>query len=85
MPAGRISGAVVDEQGRPVHGARVYVVQGPVPVPDIAAVTDPGGRFDLAAPVPGAYTVGWAGESGTAGSAEVEVGGEGAEVTLRVT
>ena len=57
MSAGRISGSVVDAQGAPVDGARVFLTAGPVPLPDIAAVTGPDGRFELTAPAPGDYTV----------------------------
>lgn len=52
-----ISGIVRDERGEPVEGARVYVADGPGPVPDIALITGPDGRFTLGAPVPGRYTV----------------------------
>jgi hypothetical protein len=38
-----------------VAGARVVITASPVPVPEIAAVTDAEGRFTLAAPAPGEY------------------------------
>lgn len=57
-----IAGVVVDARGDPVEGARVYFVEGPVPLPDIAALTDSGGRFALSAPVPGTYQLGVASE-----------------------
>jgi hypothetical protein len=50
-----IAGVVVDSEGNPVEEARVYFVQGPVPIPDIAALTDRSGRFTLSAPVSGTY------------------------------
>ena len=50
-----IAGVVVDAKGNPVEGARVYFIEGPVPLPDIAALTDDAGRFRLTAPVPGNY------------------------------
>jgi len=50
-----IAGVVVDVGGSPVEGARVYFVESPVPLPDIAILTDSSGRFKLSAPVPGTY------------------------------
>lgn len=61
-----IAGVVVDAEGHPVEGARVYFVAGPVPLPDIAARTDGSGRFALVAPVWGTYELGLAAE-GSAG------------------
>ena len=61
-----IAGVVVDARGNPVEEARVYFVEGPVPLPDIAALTDSSGRFALSAPVPGIYLIGVASE-GSAG------------------
>jgi hypothetical protein len=52
-----ISGAVRDGEGRPVAGARVYVVDAPGAVPDIAALTDESGRFALGTGPPGRYVV----------------------------
>ena len=53
-----IAGVVVDAEGNPLEEARVYFVQGPVPLPDIAALTDAKGRFALSAPVSGTYELG---------------------------
>ena len=52
-----ITGVVRDPHGRPVAQARVYFTDGPVPLPDIAALTDSAGAFSLAAPVPGTYRI----------------------------
>ena len=82
MSAGRISGSVVDAQGAPVDGARVFLTAGPVPLPDIAALTGADGRFELSAPAPGEYTVACAGETGAGESADVRVGDGDVEVTL---
>ena len=72
-----IAGVVVDEEGNPVEEARVYFVEGPVPLPDIAALTDSSGRFALSAPTSGTYQLGIASE-GPAGFLQettmVEVG-----------
>jgi hypothetical protein len=74
-----IAGVVVDAKGNPVQGARVYFMEGPVPFPDIAALTDSSGRFALSAPVSGTYQLGVASE-GSAGLVQemstVEVGEE---------
>jgi protocatechuate 3,4-dioxygenase beta subunit len=78
-----ISGTVVDAHGRPVRGARVFLTDAPVPVPDIAALTDADGRFELTAPAPGSYTVGAASDVASA-STRVTLPGEGEQVTLRV-
>jgi len=65
-PPTTIAGVVVDPRGNPVEEARVYFVEGPVPLPDIAALTDGSGHFALSAPVPGTYRIGVAAE-GAAG------------------
>ena len=52
-----IAGVVRDAAGRPVPEARVDIVAGPGPFPDIAALTDAGGGFALAAPAPGTYEI----------------------------
>jgi hypothetical protein len=72
-----IAGVVVDAEGNPVEEARVYFVEGPVPLPDIAALTDSSGRFALSVPTSGTYQLGIASE-GPAGllheTTTVEVG-----------
>lgn len=60
-----IAGVVRDGKGDPVDAARVYVVDAPVSLPDIAALTSPDGAFSIGVPVTGRYTVeataqGWA-------------------------
>jgi hypothetical protein len=52
-----IAGVVRDHLGDPVEGARVYITDAPGPVPDIAAVTGPDGRFSLGTPMDGTYTI----------------------------
>jgi hypothetical protein len=82
-----ISGVVVDAQGNPVAEASVYFVEGPVSLPDIAALTDSSGRFALSAPVSGTYQLQVASE-GPAGfvkeATTVEVGEERVRRLLEV-
>lgn len=56
MPA-LITGIVTDETGRPVPGARIAFTSGPVPVPDVALITDRSGTFTVSAPTPGTYEI----------------------------
>ncbi len=57
-----ISGVVRDSHGNPLAQARVYFTNGPVPLPDIAALTNKDGAFSLSAPVAGSYTIACAAE-----------------------
>jgi Carboxypeptidase regulatory-like domain len=52
-----ISGIVRGPDGQPVPQARVYFTRGPVPLPDIAALTDSAGKFSLSVPSVGTYTI----------------------------
>jgi hypothetical protein len=52
-----ISGIVRGDNGNPVAQARVSFLAGPVPLTDIAALTDIDGTFSLSAPVAGEYVV----------------------------
>jgi len=54
----RILGTVTGPNGAKIAEASVYFVEGPVPLPDIAQLTDGEGRFRLAAPAPGTYRIG---------------------------
>ena len=56
-PPGTIAGRVSDAGGGPVAGARVAFIDGPVPMPDVAVLTDAGGWFVLAVPAPGEYRI----------------------------
>ena len=51
----KIQGVVTDPSGQPVPGAVVMLAAAPVPVPDIAALTDTEGRFSIAVPASGPY------------------------------
>jgi len=50
-----VRGIVRTDQGDPVAEARVHFSRGPVPLPDIAALTDDQGSFAVTAPAPGRY------------------------------
>ena len=50
-----IHGVVTDPSGQPVPGVVVMLAAAPVPVPDIAALTDESGKFSIMVPVPGDY------------------------------
>ena len=52
-----ISGVVRGPDGTPIPNARVYFISGPVPLPEIAAMTDSSGEFSLTAPAPGEYVI----------------------------
>lgn len=65
------TGRVVDRDGRPVPHALIMILEGPVPVPEIALVADEGGRFSFTL-APGEWTVQARGEPGV-GEARVAV------------
>lgn len=71
-----VSGVVSGPDGKPVREARVYFAGGPAPLPDIAALTGPDGRYALAAPTPGAYEVECTAEGFAAQRETVEVAEE---------
>ena len=50
-----ILGRIVDAGGNPVADARIAFSRAPVPVPDIAMLSDASGQFTLSVPVNGAY------------------------------
>lgn len=52
-----VSGQVLDAAGQPVAGAVLVWAAGPVALPDIALLSADDGRFTLAAPAPGRYTL----------------------------
>lgn len=53
-----IRGTVTGPGGAGIAEASVYFLEGPVPLPDIAQLTDAEGRFQLTAPAPGTYRIG---------------------------
>lgn len=52
-----IRGRVLDQNGQPMAGARVYFRSGPGVHPDIAGLTSEAGDFALFAPNPGTYVI----------------------------
>lgn len=53
-----IRGTVTGPDGAKIAEASVYFLEGPVPLPDIAQLTDDEGGFQLTAPAPGTYRIG---------------------------
>ncbi len=82
--ASMIQGLVLDARGHPVVGARVSWAHSPVPVPDLALLTDSKGHFVLAAPAPGRYTLRC--DSDQQGSAEqvLQATGQALHITLKL-
>lgn len=80
-----ISGVVRGPDGKPVSNARVYFTAGPVPLPDIAAITDKSGTFSLTAPAPGEYVIESTADEFGARSSKVKVkGGEQVRLDLKL-
>lgn len=53
-----ISGVVSDNSGEPIAEARIYFTDSPMPMPDIAMLTDSNGKFTLSVPLTGKYGIG---------------------------
>jgi protocatechuate 3,4-dioxygenase beta subunit len=79
-----IRGTVIDASGTPVEWASVWLVAGPQPTQDIAALTDAEGRFTLTTPSPGTYRIGCRAESYEPVEVAVDVGTEDAAITITV-
>jgi hypothetical protein len=80
-----ISGVVHGPRGEAVANARVYFTDGPVPLPDIAALTDRDGAFSLTAPAPGKYVIECATDEFAVRSQAVSVsGGQPARLEIRL-
>ncbi|CAL9376159.1 hypothetical protein SUDANB120_00961 [Streptomyces sp. enrichment culture] len=73
-----VTGTVLDADGTPVAGASVHLADGPVPLPDIAALTGPDGRFSFPVGADGVYTVACRTADGRGARAAVAVGPAGA-------
>jgi hypothetical protein len=80
-----IRGTVLAGSGEPLSGARVYFVSGPVPLPDIAALTAEDGSFVLSAPAAGEYQIGAAADGFVPSAVTARVAeADSASVTLRL-
>ena len=71
--ASLISGKVHDPAGAPLSFARLYIVDGPVSVPDIAILSGSDGSFRLDVPAPGRYRLGCALDGYATRTVEVDV------------
>jgi uncharacterized GH25 family protein len=75
MPGAQpISGVVLDPNGNPVEGARVYVTASPAPIPDVALLTGPDGAFVIGASAAGKYRIAASAEGFETGEAEFDTG-----------
>lgn len=77
-----ISGIVVDRDGRPLADARVAFSGGPVPMPDLAMLTDEHGQFTVAVPVTGTYELTFTADPHPPQSQVVDVRGGHTNVTV---
>ena len=85
MQPSLLTGRVLTAAGRPVAGARVHFVRGPVALPDVALLTDANGAFTLSAPAPGTYQLGCAADGFAPATVAVDVaGGQPAKVEIRL-
>jgi hypothetical protein len=71
-----VAGVVRGPADEQVPEARVFIARAPVPVPDIAALTDAEGRFTLSLPVRGIYEVACVAEGYAPSSTTIEVAEE---------
>jgi len=81
-----ISGLVLNPKEQPVADARVYFVDGPVLLPDVAILTNSNGRFSLTAPAAGTYQIGCTVEGFTPTTVTVNVtsGQQDTQVQIRL-
>ena len=86
MSAGalQVVGRVLNRAGHPAAGASVMWLHGPVPLPDVAQLTQADGSFVMSAPVAGQYRLGCRGDPGGQATLDLTVGPQGARVTLRL-
>ena len=73
---------VEDQQGRPVANARVFLEEGPGPLPDIAALSDDRGEVRLSLPRTGRYRIGCAAEGFEGAHATLMAGDKPGEATV---
>lgn len=54
-----ISGVISDSDGKPLADAQIYFTESPMPLPDIAMLTDSDGKYSLSVPSAGKYGIGY--------------------------
>lgn len=80
-----VSGRVVDREGRPVAGARVFFSRGPAAFPDVALMTGEDGAYTMAAPSAGEYEITTISDEHGSAKATVNVTSDGVrDMELRV-
>ena len=80
-----VTGKVVDGQGRPVAGARVFFSSGPGAYADVALLTGDDGEYTIAAPAEGEYEITTVADEHGSATTKVKVPGNGVnELELRV-
>jgi hypothetical protein len=80
----RIEGRAHLADDSPVSEARVFFAAAPVPLPDIATLTDDDGRFSLFAPAPGRYELVCHADGLKPASLPIDVGADSANVELDI-
>lgn len=68
-----IYGVVSDNSGLPIAGARIYFIDSPVALPDIAVLSDDNGQFSLSVPAAGNYQIGCAADGFSSSTATINV------------
>jgi hypothetical protein len=79
-----IHGVLIDEHEAPIPWASVLFTEAPVPLPDVAAMTDDHGGFTLTAPAPGRYRLRCQAPDHEPAELTVDVGGGDVTVTCRL-
>lgn len=83
---GTISGTVLELNGKPIEDVRVYFVTGPLPLPEIAALTDKDGKFTLTAPAEGEYEIGFSADGYKSVTVSTTVTrGQNAQIEVRLS
>jgi hypothetical protein len=80
-----VSGRVVDSEGRPIEGARVFFSRGPASYADVSLVTGEDGEYTLAAPTEGEYQITTVTDEHGSASATIDLQRDGVlEVELKL-
>jgi hypothetical protein len=70
--------------GREIAEARVFFTEAPVPVPDVATLTNDSGGFTLYAPAPGLYVVSCHAEGLSPASLSIDIAAWTSEVHIEI-